>query len=78
MVTLKVPGEKGGENVITGRPKKEPCEKVIRLSISFTPQAHRALSRIAQLTDMSKAQICSWAVVHLWKEIQETELTAEE
>lgn len=78
MITLKVPGEKGGGKVITGRPKKEPGEKVIRLSISFTPQAHRALSRIAQLTEMSKAQICSWAIVHLWKEIQEQGLEAEE
>ena len=78
MVTLKVPGVKGGEIVITGRPKKDPSEKVIRLSISFTPQAHCALSRIAKLTEMSKAQICSWAVVHLWKEIQETELEANE
>lgn len=78
MITLKVSGEKGGENMKMGRPKKRPDEKVIRLSISFTPQAHQALSHIAQVTAMSKAQICSWAIVHLWKEIQETELTAEE
>lgn len=61
-----------------GRPRKEPGEKYVRLSITFSPAAYRALSRIAQLTQMSKAQICSWAIVHLWREIQEAELPVEE
>lgn len=61
-----------------GRPRKDPGQKCVRLSITFQPEAYRALSRIAQLTDMSKAQICSWAIVHLWREIQEQNLDAAE
>lgn len=60
-----------------GRPRKDPGQKCVRLSITFNPEAYRALSCIAQLTDMSKAQICSWAIVHLWREIQEQNLDAE-
>lgn len=60
-----------------GRPRKDPGQKCIRLSITFQPEAYRAMSRIAQLTQMSKAQICSWAVLHLWREIQEQNLDAE-
>lgn len=61
-----------------GRPPKDPSELHVRLSITFSPQAYVAMSKIARLTQMSKAQICSWAVVHLWREIQEEQALTEE
>lgn len=64
--------------MITGRPKKEPAEKVIRLSISFSPRAYEALAYLARSTKLSKAQICSWAVIHLLKEIEDEGISAEE
>lgn len=64
--------------MITGRPRKDPGEKVIRLSISFSPRAYEALAYLARCTHLSKAQLCSWAVIHLMKELQDEGISVEE
>lgn len=64
--------------MITGRPRKDPDEKVIRLTISFSPRAYEALAYLKRCTKLSKAQLCSWAVIHLLKELQEKGLYDEE
>lgn len=60
-------------------PPKKPVDQLRRrYTISLDAETDRVLKALAQLTQMQRSHLMCWAIRHLWREIQEQNLDAEE